>query len=167
MDMIQQQEYENLKYQNQQLEADLIACKKTIKANEKEAEIRLERGKVIQARKGRSRQFVKVFFNNIDELLKSTEFDNAELALLFHLVVHLDYGDNWVVGRNNQRLSISDLVDIVGAHRTTISNTLAKLEKKMVLRRIKNGGTTNIMLDSSFFYRGSDPLSWPGYPKQS
>jgi len=153
--------------ENQRLQDELNIRDMVITKMQEEDKIRREEGKKRRARQGRTRWFTKVFNNNTKELLKSTKFDNVELAILFYLVVYLGYENNEVVDNDGQRLNISDLAKIAGMHRTTISDALARLEEKRVLRRIKDGGKTYIILDAYFFYRGEAPNDWKGYPQLS
>jgi len=120
---------------------------------EQYAAIRKSKGKAKEVLR-RSKHFVKIYKSTSHKLRRDKVLSQAEKALLFDILPFANYETNVIVDEQGIPMNIKQITELCDRNKATIIALVNDLVDKGIVERIKQGKSTYVKLNESYFECG-------------
>jgi DNA-binding MarR family transcriptional regulator len=104
--------------------------------------------------KGKNNEFIKIFYNEIDEVKELYDLKKSEVLFLYSLSPYLLWEENLLVDKDGLPLNQKRLCTELELDRKTVYKNMRSLEQKKCLIRIFDGRDAFYLINPSLMFKG-------------
>ena len=128
-----------------------------IESYQKYSRIRQSKGKTNDPKK---KYFVKVFMHSLGGLIMKKQLTIAEQRVMFSILPFVEKESNFITNGKGERINEEEMIRLCNMDRRTLDNAMKLLGEKDILFKIKKNNKVSFMVNSQYYYVGSDENIW-------